>query len=232
MPDISVIIPLHNEADNIPILQQEIFEALAGRKYELILVDDGSTDGTAQRIRHDKNVRVISFSKNCGQSAALLAGMREAKGRCLVLLDGDLQNDPSDIPKMLDEIARGTDLVCGYRQNRQDSEVKKISSLIANAVRSRVIGDGVRDSGCTLKVMRRECVNALIPFRGVHRFLPALIKNAGFKIAEIPVNHRPRRHGVSKYGVGNRALQATVDMLGVLWLQSRRLEVLRSRENK
>lgn len=232
MPDISIIVPLHNEAENIGILQQEIFEALAGRRYELILVDDGSTDGTAQRIRHDKNVRVISFSRNCGQSAALLAGMREAKGRCLVLLDGDLQNDPKDIPKMLDEIARGTDLVCGYRMHRQDSEVKKMSSFIANAVRSRLIGDGVRDSGCTLKAMRRECVSAIVPFRGVHRFLPALIKNAGFKISEIPVHHRPRRHGVSKYGVGNRALQATVDMLGVLWLQSRRLEVLRERGDK
>lgn len=232
MPEFSVIIPLHNEAENIPILQQEIRESLQGMKYELVLVDDGSTDGTAGNIRHDKHVRVIQFSHNCGQSAALLAGMRAAKGDVLVLLDGDLQNDPRDIPRLLAEIEKGADLVCGYRARRQDSEVKKISSKIANAVRNRVIGDGIRDTGCTLKAMRRECATALVPFRGVHRFLPALIKNAGFHVTEIAVNHRPRRHGVSKYGVGNRALQATVDMLGVLWLQSRRIEVLRARERK
>lgn len=227
-----MIIPLHNEAENIPILQQEIGESLQGMKYELVLVDDGSTDGTTGNIRHDKNVRVIQFSHNCGQSAALLAGMRAAKGELLVLMDGDLQNDPRDIPRLLAEIEKGADLVCGYRAHRQDSEVKKISSKIANAVRSRVIGDGIRDTGCTLKAMRKECAGALVPFRGVHRFLPALIKNAGFRVTEIAVNHRPRRHGTSKYGVGNRALQATVDMLGVLWLQSRRIEVLRTRERK
>ncbi len=231
-PDFSVIIPLHNEAENIPILQQEIRETLPDQNYELILVDDGSTDGTARNIRHDKNVRVISFSKNCGQSAALLAGIRAAKGERLVLLDGDLQNDPRDIPRLLAEIEKGGDLVCGYRVNRQDSEVKKISSLIANAVRNCVIGDGIRDTGCTLKAMRRECISALVPFRGVHRFLPALVKDAGFRITEIPVNHRPRRYGVSKYGVGHRAFHATIDLLGVLWLQSRRIEVLRAREEK
>jgi dolichol-phosphate mannosyltransferase len=232
MPDFSVVIPLHNEADNIPILQQEIRESLDRRDYELILVDDGSTDGTASRIRHDKNVRVIQFSRNCGQSAAMLAGIRAAKGKVVVLLDGDLQNDPRDIPRLLAEIESGADLVCGYRAVRRDSEIKKLSSLIANTVRSQVIGDGIRDTGCTLKAMRRECASALIPFRGVHRFLPALIKNAGFKITEIPVNHRPRRHGVSKYGVGNRAVQATIDMLGVLWLKSRRIDVLQAREQK
>jgi dolichol-phosphate mannosyltransferase len=232
MPDFSVIVPLHNEAENIPILQQEIRESLQGMDYELILIDDGSTDGTAGNIRHDTSVRVIRFSRNCGQSAALLAGMRAARGTVLVLLDGDLQNDPRDIPRLLAEIKGGADLVCGYRAERRDSEVKKITSLIANAVRNRVIHDGIRDTGCTLKAMRRECASALVPFRGVHRFLPALIKNAGFRITEIPVNHRPRRYGVSKYGVGNRALQAAIDLLGVLWLQSRRIDVLRARDEK
>ena len=162
MPDFSVIIPLHNEAENIPILQQEIRETLQGQNYELILVDDGSTDGTAQNIRHDKGVKVIQFSQNCGQSAALLAGLRAARGTNLVLLDGDLQNDPRDIPRLLAELAKGSDLVCGYRAQRQDSEIKKISSLIANTVRSRVIGDGIRDTGCTLKAMRRECATAIV----------------------------------------------------------------------
>jgi dolichol-phosphate mannosyltransferase len=152
--------------------------------------------------------------------------MRAARGESVVLLDGDLQNDPRDIPRLLSEIQRGADLVCGYRVRRKDSLVKKLSSRIANFVRSRFVGDGVRDTGCTLKAMRRVCVDALVPFKGVHRFIPALVKNAGFKIVEIPVNHRPRQFGVSKYGLGNRAIRATLDMFGVRWLQSRSLNLV------
>lgn len=140
-----------------------------------------------------------------------------------MLLDGDLQNDPADIPRLLEKLDNGADLVCGYRAKRADSPLKKITSRVANFVRSRVAGDGIRDTGCTLKAMRRECVDALVPFRGMHRFIPALIKSAGFNIIEIPVNHRARRFGVSKYGLGNRAIRATLDMLGVAWLQNRRL---------
>jgi glycosyltransferase involved in cell wall biosynthesis len=153
----------------------------------------------------------------------MLAGIQAARGACIVLLDGDLQNDPADIPRLLAEIDRGADLVCGYRARRADSLSKKITSRVANFVRSRFVGDGVRDTGCTLKAMRRECAAALVPFKGVHRFIPALVKNAGYTLAEIPVNHRPRQYGVSKYGLGNRALRATMDMFGVRWLQSRRL---------
>jgi glycosyltransferase involved in cell wall biosynthesis len=223
-PDFSIVIPLHNEEGNIVILQQEIRSALTGRNYELILVDDGSTDSTVARISRDPEVRVLCFEKNAGQSAAMIAGMAAARGPVVVLLDGDLQNNPADIPKLLAEIERGADLVCGYRAKRQDTTVKKITSRVANFVRSRFVGDGVRDTGCTLKALRRECVPALVPFKGVHRFIPALIKNAGFLIVEIPVDHRARQFGESKYGLGNRAVKATMDMLGVRWLQSRRLD--------
>lgn len=223
-PDFSIVIPLHNEEGNIVILQQEIRSALTGRNYELILVDDGSTDSTVARIARGPEVRVLCFEKNAGQSAAMIAGMAAARGPVVVLLDGDLQNNPADIPKLLAEVERGADLVCGYRARRQDTTVKKITSRVANFVRSRFVGDGVRDTGCTLKALRRECVPALVPFKGVHRFIPALIKNAGFRIVEIPVDHRARQFGESKYGLGNRAVKATMDMLGVRWLQSRRLD--------
>lgn len=223
-PDFSVVIPLYNEADNVAILQQEIQEALLGRNYELILVDDGSTDGTVARISRNPEVRVLEFEKNAGQSAAMLAGMNAAQGQVVVLLDGDLQNDPRDIPLLLAEVEKGADLACGYRAHRRDTVVKKLTSRIANFVRSRFIGDGVRDTGCTLKAMRRECVSALVPFKGVHRFIPALVKNAGYRLVEVPVNHRSRQFGVSKYGLGNRAFRATADMFAVRWLQSRRLE--------
>lgn len=223
-PAISIVIPLYNEADNVPILQREIRAALGGWDYELILVDDGSSDDTVARVDSSAEVRLLRFAKNAGQSAAMLAGMRAARGDTVVLLDGDLQNDPLDIPKLLAEIEKGADLVCGYRMKRQDTTVKKLTSRIANFVRSRFVGDGVRDTGCTLKAMRRPCVEALVPFKGVHRFIPALVKNAGYRLVEVPVNHRPRQHGVSKYGLGNRALRATTDMLGVRWLQSRRVD--------
>jgi dolichol-phosphate mannosyltransferase len=223
-PDFSVVVPLYNEEENLPLLQREIRAALEGLNYELILVDDGSTDGTVRVLTPSPEVRLLLFQKNAGQSAAMLAGMRAAQGRVIVLLDGDLQNDPRDIPKLLVEIERGADLVCGYRALRKDTLVKKLTSRVANFVRSRFVGDGVRDTGCTLKAMRRECVAAIVPFKGLHRFLPALIKGAGFRIVEVPVNHRARQFGVSKYGLGNRALRATTDMLGVRWLQSRRLD--------
>lgn len=223
-PDFSVVIPLFNEEDNVAILQKEIGEALAGRNYELILVDDGSSDATVARINRKPEVRVLEFEKNAGQSAAMIAGITAVRGSVIVLLDGDLQNDPKDIPRLLDEITKGADLVCGYRAKRRDTMVKKITSRVANFVRSRFVGDGVRDTGCTLKAMRRECATALVPFKGVHRFIPALVKNAGFRIVEIPVNHRARQYGVSKYGLGNRAIKATTDMLGVRWLQSRYID--------
>src|SRR6184192_1581567 len=222
-PAVSVVAPVFNEEENISILQLELSVALKGVDYEIIFVDDGSIDRTAERIEAAPNVRVIRFEKNSGQSAAIYTGLKAARGASLVLIDGDLQNDPADIPRLLAEITRGADLVCGYRAQRRDTRVKRLTSRIANAVRSRFTRDGVRDTGCTLKAMRHECVSALVPFKGVHRFIPALIKGAGYRLVEIPVNHRPRRFGQSKYGLGNRALRATIDMFGVRWLLSRRL---------
>lgn len=222
-PEVSVIVPVYNEEENVPILQAELRAALKAVDHELIFVDDGSADHTVERIEAAPNLRVIRFEKNAGQSAAMYAGLQAARGVILVLIDGDLQNDPADIPKLLSEISSGADLVCGYRAQRRDTRVKRLTSRIANAVRSRYTKDGVRDTGCTLKAMRRECVSALVPFKGMHRFIPALIKNAGYRLVEIPVNHRPRRFGQTKYGLGNRAVRATIDMFGVRWLLSRRL---------
>ena len=222
-PEISVVVPLYNEEANLPILQEELRAALSGLDYEIIFVDDGSVDRTAERIEPAENIRVIRFEKNSGQSAAIFAGLTAARGATVVIIDGDLQNDPADIPKLLAEIVRGADLVCGYRVKRHDTLVKRATSRIANAVRSRYTKDGVRDTGCTLKAMRRECVSAVFPFKGMHRFIPALVKAAGYQLVEVPVNHRPRRFGESKYGLGNRALRATIDMFGVRWLLSRRL---------
>jgi dolichol-phosphate mannosyltransferase len=222
-PEISVVVPLFNEEESIAIFQTELSAALSGLDYEVVFVDDGSVDRTVERIETAPNIRLIRFEKNSGQSAAIYAGLTAARGASLVIIDGDLQNDPADIPKLLAEIARGADLVCGYRIKRRDTVTKRLTSRIANAVRSRYTKDGVRDTGCTLKAMQRECVSALFPFKGMHRFIPALIKAAGYRLVEIPVNHRPRRFGQSKYGLGNRALRATIDMFGVRWLLSRRL---------
>jgi len=222
-PAVSVIVPVFNEQENMSILQSELKTALGEIDNEIIFVDDGSSDRTVERIATGPNIRVIRFQKNTGQSAAIYAGLQAARGATAVLIDGDLQNDPADIPRLLAEIERGADLVCGYRVERKDTVVKRLTSRIANAVRSRFTKDGVRDTGCTLKAMRRECVSAVVPFKGMHRFIPALVKGAGYRVVEISVNHRPRRFGQSKYGLGNRALRATIDMFGVRWLLSRRL---------
>jgi glycosyltransferase involved in cell wall biosynthesis len=222
-PMVSVIVPLFNEEENVPILQAELTAALSGLDYEIIFVDDGSIDRTVARIAFEPPIRLVQFERNAGQSAAMYAGLQSARGAMAVLIDGDLQNDPADIPKLLAEIERGADLVCGYRAQRKDTFVKRVTSRVANFVRSRFTKDGVRDTGCTLKAMRRECIGALLPFKGMHRFIPALVKGAGYQLVEIPVNHRPRKFGQSKYGLGNRALRATTDMFGVRWLLSRRL---------
>ena len=217
------MVPLFNEEESISILQTELRTALTGLDYEILFVDDGSVDRTPERIEAAPNIRLIRFEKNAGQSAAIYAGLAATRGATVIIIDGDLQNDPADIPRLLAEITNGADLVCGYRIKRQDTMMKRLTSRIANTVRSRYTKDGVRDTGCTLKAMRRECVSALFPFKGMHRFIPALVKAAGYRLVEIPVNHRPRRFGQSKYGLGNRALRATVDMFGVRWLLSRRL---------
>jgi len=223
MTNVSVVVPLYNEEQSVAMLQRELADALTGVDYEIIFVDDGSQDETVARIAADPRTRVLRFKKNAGQSAAIFAGLQAVRSEVAVLIDGDLQNDPADIPRLLAEISRGADLVCGYRAQRRDTLLKRVTSRVANSVRSRFTRDGVRDTGCTLKAMRRGCIAALVPFKGMHRFIPALLKGAGYRLVEIPVNHRPRRFGQSKYGLGNRALRATIDMFGVRWLLSRRL---------
>ena len=230
-PAVSIVVPVFNEEENLPALQAELHSALAGVDHEIVFVDDGSTDRSVEKIESGPNIRVLRFERNAGQSAALYAGIQAARGKVIVTIDADLQNDPADIPKVVAEIDHGADLVCGYREQRRDTLVKRLTSRIANFVRSRYTRDGVRDTGCTLKAMRAECASALVPFKGMHRFIPALIKGAGFQIVEMPVNHRPRKFGQSKYGLGNRALRATVDMFGVRWLLSRRLKYRISRAN-
>lgn len=222
-PAISVVVPLYNEEGNVAELQNQLATALAGRDYELVLVDDGSSDRTVERVERGDRVRLLRFEKNAGQSAAMHAGIHAARGAIIVTLDGDLQNDPADIPALVARLDEGFDLVCGYRAKRKDTAFKRLQSRIANAVRSRFVGDGVRDTGCTLKAMRNECREALLPFNGMHRFIPALIRSMGWRVTEMPVNHRPRVAGVSKYGFGNRAWRATMDMFGVRWLNSRRV---------
>jgi dolichol-phosphate mannosyltransferase len=224
MSDVSVVVPLYNEEQSVAMLQRELADALAGLDYEIIFVDDGSQDETVARIAANPRTRILRFEKNAGQSAAIFAGLQAVRSKVAVLIDGDLQNDPADIPRLLAGISRGADLVCGYRARRKDTLLKRITSRVANSVRSRFTRDGVRDTGCTLKAMRQDCIGALVPFKGMHRFIPALIKGAGYRLIEIPVNHRPRRFGQSKYGLGNRAFRATVDMFGVRWLLSRRLK--------
>jgi len=223
---LSVVIPLFNEEDNIARLQSELATALAGLDHEIVFVDDGSRDQTLARIQRGPGVRVLEFERNTGQSAAMYAGIHAAKGEIIALLDGDLQNDPADIPKLVAELeSKRVDLVCGYRANRKDTLSKRLTSRFANFVRSRFTRDGVRDTGCTLKAMRRECREALVPFYGMHRFIPALVKGMGYRISEMAVHHRPRIAGVSKYGFGNRALKATLDMFAVRWMLSRQLKI-------
>lgn len=228
---VSIVIPLFNEQDNVAPLTEEIRAAMTSYPYEIIFVDDKSTDGTLGAIPRGDDIRIIEFVKNTGQSGAMYAGIMAASGDRIALLDGDRQNDPADIPAMLKEIDQGFDLVCGYRQQRRDSLSKRLTSRVANFVRSRFTKDGVRDTGCTLKVMRTECRDALVPFFGMHRFIPALIKGMGFRITERPVNHRPRTAGVSKYGFGNRAIKATMDMFAVRWLLSRQIRIQIARKD-
>lgn len=227
---ISLVIPVYNEADNLPRLYEEVVAALVtiDREWELLFIDDGSRDLSLKVMRElagkDSRVRFLSFEKNCGQSAAFAAGFREASGEVVVTMDADLQNDPRDIPAMLATYEqRGMDMVIGWRAKRQDSWVKKVASKIANGVRNRISRETVRDTGCSLKVMRTSMLRQIPMFTGMHRFLPTLMKLEGARVAEMKVNHRPRHTGVSKYGVWDRALAATYDLLAVRWMQKRHI---------
>jgi len=224
---VSVVVPFYNEEDNVAPLTERIAAVFAGLPdydYECLFVNDCSTDGTRARLEAEQaknpRIRPLHFVKNRGQSAALVAGMRRAKGEYILTLDGDLQNDPCDFPKML-ELLQTHDCVCGYRANRQDTFVRKISSKIGNGARQRILNDGIRDAGCGSKGFRRRCVEHIIPFNGVHRYFAVMMRNGGMTIAEMPVTHHPRVHGVSKYGISNRLWRGIYDLIGVGWLRKR-----------
>ncbi|NDC74919.1 glycosyltransferase [bacterium] len=219
-PELSVIVPFYNEAENVGELLREIRAACPGA--EIVAVDDGSTDGTTDLLRAEPSIRTVFFPANRGQSAALYAGLRLARGRICVMLDGDGQNDPADIPALVAALAQA-DLACGWRRNRRDTWNRRVASRIANRVRRAFLNDGIRDTGCSLKALRREHVDLLVPFNGLHRFIPALLRNAGLRLVEVPVNHRPRLRGVSKYTIGGRALRGIRDLFGVSWLLKRQI---------
>jgi len=224
---VSVVVPFYNEVENVPRLADEIdavFRDLPGYDHECLFVNDGSTDGTREAIDSlhaaRPHVRAIHMAHNSGQSAALVAGMRRAKGDYVFILDGDLQNDPCDFPKML-ELLQDYDCVCGYRAKRKDTWVRKMSSKIANNVRQWLLQDGIRDAGCGSKGFRRKCIEHLVSFNGQHRFFAVMMRAAGMSIAECEVTHHPRQFGESKYGISNRLWRGIYDLFGVRWLKKR-----------
>ena len=229
-PDLSIVIPVYNEEENLPPLWQEIRDALAptGLAYEVIFVDDGSADRSAEIVRtfteEDARARLVRLKANAGETAATDAGLKTVRGRYVVVMDADLQNDPRDIPAMLAHLDTW-DAVTGWRVNRAagDSVVRRISSRIANRVHNRLSDESIQDSGCTFRAFRRECLRDLVLYTGFHRFIPTLLRMRGFRVLEVPVNHRPRRFGQSKYGIGNRAVRAFVDLLVVRWMKDRLL---------
>lgn len=226
-PALSLVVPVFNEQDNLTDLFAQISAAMArtGRPWEVLFIDDGSDDTSLAVIKdlaaRNPEVRYLSFAANAGQSAAFAAGFDAARGDLVITLDADLQNDPADIPAMLDRQAEGFDLVIGWRAKRKDSWVKRICSRIANAVRARLTRDGVQDTGCSLKIMRADMARRVPRFKGMHRFLPALLRIQGARVAEVKVNHRPRTRGVSKYGTWDRLKAGIHDLVGVRWLIAR-----------
>lgn len=226
-PLVSVVIPVRNEAPNIAPLVAEIEAALAGIAHEIVYVDDGSTDGTSRALEEiaagGTPLRRLRHRVSCGQSAAIVTGVKAARGTWIATLDGDGQNDPADIPRLLARAERegGAILVAGHRVNRRDSWVKRRSSRIANAVRSRLLRDATPDTGCGLKLFPRDLFLELPHFDHMHRFLPALALRAGARVVSEPVNHRPRVRGVSNYGTLDRLAVSLLDLIGVAWLQRR-----------
>lgn len=227
--DISIVIPVYNEQDSIRPLIAELGEVLNGldKSYEIIFVDDGSRDRSFELLKEaasqDPQIRVIRFRKNTGQTAAFDAGFRAAQGDIIVTMDADLQNDPHDIPHLLEKIG-AFDVVCGWRHKRNDPWIKIISSKIANFVRNKLSKEEIVDTGCSLKAFRKECLQNMKLFNGMHRFLPTLAKMEGFTVTQVKVNHRPRRFGTTKYNIKNRMVRAFADLLAVRWMQKRHLK--------
>ena len=230
MVDLSIVIPVYDEAANLPLLWEELRGVLEGLglAFEVVFVDDGSRDRSAEIVRGfreaDPRVRLVRLKANAGETAATDAGFKAVRGAWVVVMDADLQNDPRDIPRLLSYLDRW-DAATGWRVNRGEGDdwLRRLSASIANRVRNRLSDETVQDSGCTFRAFRRECLRDLVLYRGFHRFIPTLLKMRGYRVIEVPVNHRPRRFGRSKYGVWNRAFVAFADLLVVRWMKSRRL---------
>jgi dolichol-phosphate mannosyltransferase len=227
---VSIVVPVFNEEQNVEQLVRELTSVVVpDTDLEILLVDDGSRDGTWPKLqaaaRTEPRVRLLRFPENRGQSAATLAGLRQATGSILVTLDGDLQNNPADLPKLLERMI-DADVVCGYRARRADRWSRRVASRVANTVRHWVTGDGVRDTGCSLKAFRRECLADLPPVNGVHRFMPAYFKLNGRRIVEVAVDHRPRTGGQTKYTNWQRLPRGLLDLAGFWWYRRRYLPKL------
>ena len=230
MTDLSVVIPVYNEEENLPPLWAELCPVLEtlGLTFEVVFVDDGSRDGSSEIIRGfrdaDSRVRLVRLKSNAGETAATDAGFKAARGRLVVTMDADLQNDPHDIPGMLAHLEHW-DAVTGWRINRGDGDgpVRRVSSRIANRVRNWLSDETIQDSGCTFRAFRREGLRGLVLYRGFHRFIPTLLRMRGYRVLEVPVRNRRRRFGQSKYGVLNRVFVATADLLAVRWMKNRML---------
>jgi glycosyltransferase involved in cell wall biosynthesis len=228
--DLSVVIPVYNEEASLTPLWSELRGILEQLElaFEVVFVDDGSRDRSAEIIRSfretDQRVRLVRLKANGGETAATDAGFKAARGRRVVVMDADLQNDPRDIPMLLSHLDHW-DAVTGWRVNRAagDNVVRRVSSRIANRIRNWVSDETIQDSGCTFRAFRRECLRGLVLYRGFHRFIPTLLKMRGYRVIEVPVGHRPRQFGRSKYGVLNRAVVAFVDLLVIRWMGARLL---------
>jgi glycosyltransferase involved in cell wall biosynthesis len=225
-PTLSVVVPVFNEKENLPILIPKLVEVLKALpfSYEMIFVDDGSSDGSRRILKEMASqypsLRVLGFKENRGLSTALVAGMREARGEKIVTLDSDLQNDPKDIPILLEYLDR-YDMATGWRREREDQWLKKISSKIANAVRNWLNDGNIQDSACTLRAFKKECVEKIPVFNGMHRFLSTLVKMEGYRIMEVPISHHPRKFGKSKFNIRNRMVRSFIDLLVVRWMKCR-----------
>lgn len=225
----SIVLPIYNEEPNLPRLFDELIAVMGGigEGYEVVCVDDGSTDGSRQVIRlfcqRHPSFHLVGLGGRQGQSAAMWAGFQRAAGEYIITLDADLQNDPADIPLLI-ACLTDCEMVCGWRQKRQDRFITRIASRIANAVRNSLTREQITDTGCSLKIMRRDYVKQMPPFVGMHRFLPTLMRLHGARVKEVPVSHRPRIAGDSKYGIWDRAFSGLRDVLGVRWLQDRHVD--------
>ncbi len=226
--DISIVIPVYNERDNLVPLEEKLEAELSKLEltYEIILVDDGSVDGSPHIInsikKNNPRLKLIRFGNNHGQSAAFAAGFKAARGKVFVTLDADLQNNPADIPLLLEKMNE-FDVVCGWRFKRNDPWIKRVSSKIGNGVRNALSQEEIADTGCSLKAFRRECFDNVKLFKGMHRFFPTLMKMEGFKVTQVKVSHHPRLHGESKYNIRNRLFSSLHDLMAIRWMKKRHI---------